>query len=64
MDLEDIKMLTKSQILSKDTLQEIFEEEGVNRVELLINLSARAKELKIKSEFEEFKKAFEKEIKK
>lgn len=62
MDLEDIKMLTKSQILSKDTLQEIFEEEGVNRVELLINLSARAKELKIKSEFEEFKKAFEKEI--
>ena len=52
MDLEDITMLTKSQILSKDTLQEIFEEEGVNRVELLINLSARAKELKIKSEFE------------
>lgn len=63
-----LRKLTKETILSKEVLDEVFDQEDeLYRAELLASLGLRAAELKVKTEFRDMVAAYrrvEKEIKK
>lgn len=59
MRLGPIENMTKEEILSAETLTEVFDEEDeIQRAVLIVQLSERAKELKIKTQFDTMVKAF------
>lgn len=59
--MKDVKSLTAEDILADETFVEIFEQQDpISRTRLKLSLSDRAKELGVKTKFDELLKAYEK----